>query len=647
MSKSNQTKIFVKRPTPSALEVAEFEGRLKNRAREEEIDGRLSEIYRDKKGRLINVRKMEKRARRLFVVRFFKWLSLITFLAIISYAAWFFLVPGQDAGVVVEINGPEQVVAGEEFSYSVKYRNTSKVVIRDLKLDIAYPGSFVYSESSISPANKNNYWTLPELQPNEERVLEIKGRLINQENSANIIYAKLSYTPVNFSSEFKKEASHSTTISSLGFRVEADYASAALVGTDNEIKFKISDFANPFLKNFRIDFELPTDFQVIKDAPVSGTSSTPLASLPIVLTKTADYWRAELSASSSVPAIISFPFKVNSLGSGRGEMTVRFSYEGEEGKQYTFFEKRASFDLIKNDLNLTLIMNGSKSDQAVVFGEMLNYSISYENKGQIALNDVSLGAIISGEALDWSSLKSDYPAKIKDGGILLWDQENIPSLSSIKPGQSGEINFSIRVKDFSENDLGQDLRLKSYAQFSLGGRGLGDVQNRSNEIVSLLNSDLSLTEAIRYFDDNNIPVGEGPLPPKVGEKTGLRVYWTVTNNLHELTDTKVTLNLPENISFENRQSTDVGNIIFDPINRQVTWEIGRLPLSVHTVKGEFNIALIPTEVDRNKILVISSGAMVSAIDNETRSAISQKGQPKTSKLEDDDIAGLTNSGRVE
>ena len=89
MSKSNQTKIFVKRPTPSALEVAEFEGRLKNRVREEEIDGRLSEIYRDKKGHLINVRKMEKRARRLFVVRLFKWLSLITFLAVASYAAWF------------------------------------------------------------------------------------------------------------------------------------------------------------------------------------------------------------------------------------------------------------------------------------------------------------------------------------------------------------------------------------------------------------------------------------------------------------------------------------------------------------------------------------------------------------------------------
>jgi hypothetical protein len=158
---------------------------------------------------------------------------------------------------------------------------------------------------------------------------------------------------------------------------------------------------------------------------------------------------------------------------------------------------------------------------------------------------------------------------------------------------------------------------------------------------------LSLSEKILYFNNDNQPVGSGPLPPKVGEKSGFKVYWTVKNNLHELTDTRVIFNLPSNVNFDEKNTTNVGGVTYDAALRQVIWEIGRLPVSVYQADAEFGISIIPIENDRNKILVLSSGSTVSANDTETKSLIVKKTGAKTTKLEDDDIAGLNNSGRIQ
>ena len=191
------------------------------------------------------------------------------------------------------------------------------------------------------------------------------------------------------------------------------------------------------------------------------------------------------------------------------------------------------------------------------------------------------------------------------------------------------------------------MSVVSYGQYSMNNIPIKSQDNKSNTITSKINSDLSLDEQIRYFNTDNLPVGSGPLPPQVGQKTTFRVYWTVKNNLHELSDTSVVLPLPSYINWENSNTTNVGSLSFDATNHQVVWEIGRLPLSVYRADAEFSLSLTPAESDRNKILVISPGSSVSAMDTETKDTIIKKLGAKTTKLEDDDIAGLNNSGIVQ
>ena len=57
--------------------------------------------------------------------------------------------------------------------------------------------------------------------------------------------------------------------------------------------------------------------------------------------------------------------------------------------------------------------------------------------------------------------------------------------------------------------------------------------------------------------------------------------------------------------------------------------------------------MTPSESQRNSILVLLAGSTVTATDSDTKSILEKKVNPKTTKLEDDEIANLNNSGLVE
>ncbi len=546
--------------------------------------------------------------------------------------------PSQKNGVELSINAPEKIQAGQEFSYQVVYQNNSELPINSLKLELVYPENFIFSSADIAPASENNYWTLADLPVGAEKTLEIKGRIINQENSANTIYAKLTYQQTNFSSDQKKESSASTLVGSLGFRAEMDYPSAALAGAENDLSLKISNFEMPLINKFRIDFEVPASVSII-DPQISSSSVS-------VIKKVDNYWQVEGINASSTDLEIPFRFKIKDASQNRLEIVVRLSYQDQDGNILTFFEKRAGVDIIKNDLNLTMMVNGSQGDRSVNFGETLNYSVSYSNKGASPLSNIAISAVIDSPFVDWGTLSAESGGKLKNG-IITWTKDEVPALAEIKPGQEGDLNFSVRLNKFSTADLGNNFQIKSYAQFNVDSNTTSSEANRSNIISSKLNSDLNFSEKILYFDENNSPVGEGPLPPEVGEKTSVRVYWGLNNTLHELDKVRVSLPLPPNTSFEGRVKVQAGSIYYDQASNQVIWELGRIPLSVAVVNGEFSLSLIPKSSDRNKILIISPGSLVSAIDLDNNSEIKLSSLPKTTKLEDDDIAGLSNSGKVQ
>jgi hypothetical protein len=307
------------------------------------------------------------------------------------------------------------------------------------------------------------------------------------------------------------------------------------------------------------------------------------------------------------------------------------------------------FDILKSDLNLTLILNGSRDDQGIDLGQKLNYSLVYANRGETSMRDVVIMAVLESDFLDWTTLDNPLGGKEK-GNTITWSKQEIPELNNLMAGEEGMVDFSIEVMDKEEVKPGDNYSVTGYAQYRVGNASsteegepgedeiFEEGDNRSNVIVGNINSDLGIEETVLYFNEDNVPVGTGPHPPSVGQETSYKVYWKVSNSLHELEKLAVRSPLPKNVQWNGKAAVSVGSIEYLPDSHEVYWHIGRLPLSVNQASGEFSVSITPVEDDRNKLMVLTSGTTASAMDGQTEEEISVSAKAQTTKLEDDEIA---------
>ncbi|HPT29595.1 MAG TPA: hypothetical protein PK526_01505 [bacterium] len=629
---------FVEKPLPEEKTIsrADFSA---------DTDDELLEIYEDENGRIIDVKKINRGRGRSKFGAFFRALLITLVVGALAYGAYFYFFnyrPKNSNLLELSVNAPAQVQTGEELLYEVNYKNNSQSNLEGVKIEITYPDNFVFTESLPSPSQNQNSWDIGSLGANQTGSLKIKGKMLAVAGSDNLLLASGTYRWQSFSLEFKTETSAVVSVKDLGFKVEAISASTALLNEESRINLTFSNY-QILPESLDLVVKLPPNIELLSVNPVAANNMTTLQ-----VEKLSDNsWRLKGFDKNNANQDLDIKYRAKEKVDNQEPINLRLEALAN-GKNYLVWEQALSVEVLNSTLSLVLNLNDQPGDQAVNFGSTLNYSLNFVNRGQSSLKDVVIMAVVEGDMVDWNSLKDKYKGQKRNGSII-WTKDEVPELKELLPDKEGRIDFSVNVANFQESDLGKDFQIRSYAQFNVGGGEIkeGNTDNRSNVVVSKINSDLRFAEQIRYFDEDNVPVGSGPLPPKVGEKTTFKVLWRLDNNLHELNNLKVEYPLPAYINFEGREETGLGSVYYDNNSRRVVWQIDKWENNKYQQTASFYISLTPRNEDQNKIMVISNGAAVSALDVDTQENINLKSQAKTTRLEDDDIASLNNDGRVE
>jgi uncharacterized repeat protein (TIGR01451 family) len=616
--------------------------------RENDINSSLSEIYKDAKGNQVDVDRLDVKKNRGIIFWFFTLVFFVLFLLAAGMYGYYYMfnIGSNLEEVEVRIEAEEKVSANEEFAYNIVCDNNSRVSLENVNLDIDYPDNFIFLESSEEPQEGNSSWHFNNIPAGETKTVEIKGKMISKKDSSNILLASMNYVPSNFSSEFEREDSSNMTIEGTGMDVSIKHPSDVLMGEEGEIIFDLTPQEKNFMEEFQIKGDIPENMEII-DASLAGEPK-----------------EENEKSTGNLEEIGRGRWRINGLKDQEHELNLRFRFNEKasstegidfdfikeyKGKEYIFNEEDFSIKVLESDLELNMIIEGEKNDQSVNFGQKLNYSITYANRGESTMENVLIMAVLESDFLDWTTLKDNNNGE-ETGNTITWSKDEISKLEELEPGEEGSIDFSIQVAEFREEMLEKtNFEIKSYAQYDLQTEEDSSIaieDNKSNEIINEINSDVDLKEEVRYFDENNMPVGSGPLPPKVGETTEFKVYWTVTNNLHNLVDTKVEMELPEHIEWEGKSKTSAGNIDYEEDEGLVVWDIGKMPTTVYRVDAQFSISLTPGETDADKIMVLSSGPRVVAEDEKTGATIEKSEKPSTTKLKDDEIADMNNDGRI-
>ncbi|MDD5043688.1 MAG: hypothetical protein PHD51_03415 [Patescibacteria group bacterium] len=554
-----------------------------------------------------------------------------SFLGLLAIAAWlgFFVFGGltkfKGENIRVEITGPETFSSGQEINYIVKYRNEEKIPISKVEITAQYPQGFVFASATPQPLNENkNRWSLGTIASRSEGEIKITGKLLGNINSDKTITIYFDYRPSNFNADFQEVASLNTKITSSVIDVALDSPEEIIAGEPTDFSIKYKNNSPEALTNIKISIRKPDNLSLKAIVEPAEENAWIIPELKPAEEQKIDFSGTFLSDTS-----------------GKQEITLQVSLQNATGEWYLQQEKTFLLEVLKGELIANLIINGSTDNQTINFGDTLNYSLVYKNKGQTTIKDLVIKANLSGDLPDWKSLVDENEGKI-EGQKIIWTSEEIKSLATLKPDEEGTINWQIKIKnraDFKgEGEIASSLL--SWVDIEIGE--VGDSKTgttiTSKTIANELNSDLALEVMGRYFNDDNIALGSGPLPPEVNKATSYRVIWKLSNSVHEISNVKVKTILPDNVYWTGKSVVSAGQLNFNVNTREIIWTINRLPLSVRELEGSFEVSITPTPAEAGNFIKLTPETALEAYDKKTNAQILLTAGPVTTNLDSDPMA---------
>ncbi|MEY4745220.1 MAG: hypothetical protein RL272_1165 [Candidatus Parcubacteria bacterium] len=569
-------------------------------------------------------------------------IGLMVFFAVLAAIAWagvFFFSGGagkfSGEGVTLDIEGPGEVKSGELTTYAIRYKNSETVALGTAQIEVRLPKSF--KVQTAEPVSDDAVWQIGSIAPGKDGLVTIRGVFIAPIGKDLDLQAILTYRPADFNSEFQKVATKGLVISGSAIDLAITGPSKVLPGDKVTLTFAYKNGSENSFEHLKLRAAYPPTFipESAEPAPTDADFK--------------EWDVAKLDANAEGKVAVTGSFSSDAEGGQETKGQVGF-LDKDDAFQ---LQKEASFsaDVLKGDLVTALILNGKPDAQPIRFGDMLRYALTYKNTGTATLGDVQLSVVFdaapAGKVILWNDLK-DKAHGLRDGNTITWTKRQVPSLGKIAAGEEGTLDFEVPVIDKPiAGASSSEYQVTALLQATVGTID-GDQVGRTAKtpsIVAKMMSDTSLAAEARYFNADNIPIGSGPLPPKVGQATTYRVFWKLTNALHDVTDLKLSAKLPSNVSWTGLSNVDAGDLKFDASSEKVMWTLNWLPTSIKTLTVSFDVALTPTEDQHGKIATLTEGTIFEATDKSNGWPLILSAPPLTTAAETDQ--GAAGKGRVE
>ncbi|HOH67264.1 MAG TPA: hypothetical protein PK896_02110 [bacterium] len=603
-----------------------------------DVDRGLAGVYVDGNGQIPDMTKLEKTQRSKWKTALYLLIAVLAILLTAAVAGFLFFTNWGDDSftnerISLKIDPPITIVSGQEAVYTIMITNKEKVNLYNLELKLEYPDNFQYLEAMPEAENEdNNVWTFNVLRVGETQKIEIVGKVIAPVDSVQTFKGHLAFKPANLNAEFKQSAIVDIKVSSSVISLNINGPDKALA--NNEVEYIVS------YKN--LSQETFTDLQVVADYPEGFIYAS---AEPEPMEGFSNTWSID-SIESDQGGEIKIKGNYSAVTEpGTKDFKVRIQIK-KDADYYPQSEQVLNTEVVKDQLTMQLIINGSAQDQPVAFGDLLTYSLSYKNTGESNLENIKIKANFDSQILDLNSIQDEAGGAV-EGNSIVWDGKNIPLLLRLGPGEEGQINWQIKIKDAAAV-VNQDIAkfsVSSYAEAAIEQVGGSQAVIRTKTITNLVSSDLGVNAGARYYSEDNIPLGLGPIEPKVGEVSTYNIKLELINNLNDVKDVRLVASLPANVEWADKETHNTGDLVYDSKARQLTWYISRLVKSAQNTEATFNVSIEPQSSDLGRVLILVSNLSLSAKDSQTGAEIN-KGLKAITTAFTDPILGSV-SGIVE
>lgn len=538
------------------------------------------------------------------------------------------------------IAAPEKIKINEPVEYVIQYKNVGEVDLNNARLTLQLPHGFIL-DKSVPDLNGHELLIGNILALAEQKVM-LTGKIIDEPAEAQTLTATLSFEPSNFHSTFSKSASFSHIVELPDVELISGQPANVTLGQKINIKLKLKNKGTFPLENAKLRLTYPDKFNF------KSASPAPIEDKNVWLIGNLD----RLSESKEINVEGNFPSgtDIKSAEERIRNFTLALLLPGANEQFFVIKQEDFTINIIDQPIGLSLFVNGSADNKNVELGSALAFSLSCKNNGTEAFKDLEMRLTLVSNPVDilnWNKIEDKQFGKIgktETGKQIVWDKKLIASLGNLAKGKTAAADVIIPIKtiiDFAKDNIAKLglTTLEAQAEIifpSKDGTELLPVQ--SGKIILTLDSNINIgAKALYYFDDGT-PIGEGPIPFRVGKPTKLKVFWDLSNDIHEMENVSVSASLPEYVKFTGDKFVSAGDISFDEATRKVTWAINRLPEAIKESHASFTIEVTPQAADAGKIIKLTGNTALSAKDVVTNNIIIKTKNIITSALEQDGYA---------
>jgi hypothetical protein len=580
--------------------------------------GLISSIFRDPRGKPIDMTKLDRAPRhRRGPVVLLVILGVLAAAAVAGFSVFQRNNKFSNTAVAVTLTAPAAVASGAPVTLTATVVNQESVALKDTELTLQYPEGFTFTESTPKPENTaNQAWSLGGLSPGETRTVTITGVLLGSIGESATFTATASYFPANFSSEFTKTTTATVTVNASRLTLTIDGPPSAVAGRSTTFTLTVANTAEEKLTGVVLTTEFPATFAVTSAEPkaTEGNARWSLGSLDAGATVAVEIAG---TFSASVGDSVVIPWRVT-LPGDNGETPQA------EINQLVL--------MVNPTITLTVSVNGSTDDGTVSLGDTLEVKVAFANASDLEVSHATLAATVEGRPVDLSTVKD--PAKGKrNGSTITWTKTQIPALNELKPGDSGSVTFTVGTLPnlTVQTAADRNLAVKVSAALTPGSAGPATTTPILTRFVV---TRAMVTSEARYTAEDGETVGSGPLPPQVGSSTTYRIIWTLGNTTNDVETVSVVALLPEDVQFTGKNiTTSSGALTFDPANRTVRWALPKLPAGAGTLgtnlSATFSVTITPTSAQVGTTPVLVGSVALSGTDTFANVPVTAGAQPVT------------------
>lgn len=510
------------------------------------------------------------------------------------YVLWFRPV-GSSGDVDLILTTTSKVASGDVVTLDIQYRNNKNVEITNGTIEVFYPSGFTLQTASIHPVEDTNdeQFTISNVAPGSSGKIQIVGQLVGTPDDKKEFSAQLTYRPENFSQDFQVAAKDTTTITSSTIEAELEMPDQVQSDTDFEYTVKIKNTGKTEMKNVKLVMTAP-DGYVFKSSEPEPYSEE-------------DQWLFEVLEAGAEETV-----KIKAALDGKSGETMEFKAE------IGLMEIDNTFNVQTENTKTVLIVN-PEFDITLTLPEKI-----YPG------DEVMVKATVKNTT--GSTVKKVTP-KMTFGGNVFADKEKVfTEVAELENNATQEFEYKGTVKKTDKMKASELVVTFVVPTVTVSGAEV--TVNKKVEKKIRVSSKPLVTVVGRYFDAALKKIGEGPIPPTVGETTTYAVDFTIAANQNDLKTATLTATLPATATWVRADSDAV---TYNSKTRTVVLKADAITANT-SASGRFFVSITPTAGDRNSLMVLVNEPVFGATDAYTNEALAETLSRITTDLPQDEGA---------